>query len=243
VSNARAGAIDRAFATLKSRPLALWAALVLLPTLLLLFLRGDLLLAPRTVLEGMVNAKSLRADSESYGAMLFRLSGQPYGFAGLIEMVQAPTPHPKSNYAAVQEGVPAKVTVLERDLKAAGSAPQAAVPVLLIEQNGSYVFISGAQFQAWILVPAALALAVFGLLGVVGWPPRLSARLPAPVQTALRGFERKAQGIAQFLHPTRATDPPDRQVRHGAYVAMARLWIIFTIIFLAALLAVIVMME
>jgi hypothetical protein len=74
------------------------------------------------VLVGTVNPKSLRVDSERYAALQFRLSGQPYAFSGRIEMVKAPTPHPKSNYAAVQEGVPAKVTVLARDLKGAEGA-------------------------------------------------------------------------------------------------------------------------
>jgi hypothetical protein len=238
LSNAEAGALARTFEALKSKPLLAWGVLVLLPTLLLLVLRGDLLIAPRTVLEGTVNAKTLHVDSVRYATMQFRLGGQPYAFSGLIEMVQGPTPHPKSNYAAVQEGVPAKVTVLERDLEGAGAAVP--VPVRLVEQNGSYVFISGEQFQAWILVPGALALTLLGLLGIVGGPRLLSAWLPAPLRAALSRFERGAQRFAQLLHPTLETDPLERQIRHGAYLAMARVWLVFVMVLVPALLIAII---
>jgi hypothetical protein len=236
VSSTQAGVSTRTFEALKSKPLLTWGALVLLPTLVLLVLRADLLLAPRTVLEGTVNAKSLHVDSARYATMQFRLGGQPYGFSGLIEMVQAPTPHPKSNYAAVQEGVPARVTVLERDLKGAGGTPPAAVPVLLVEQNGSDVFISGEQFQASVLVPAALILSLLGFVGVVGGPRRLSAWLPAPLRAVLSGFERGAQRFAQLLHPTRELDPLERRIQHGTYVAVARLWLVLVMVMVPALL-------
>jgi hypothetical protein len=243
LSNAEAGAIARALEALKSKPLLTWGALVLLPSLLLLVLRSDLLLAPRTVLAGTVNGKMLRVDSQRYATMRFRLGGQPYGFSGLIEMVQGPTPHPKSSYAAVREGVPAKVTVLERDLEGAGGAPPDAVPVLLIEQDGSYVFISGEQLQAWIMVPGALALTLLGLLGIVGGPRRLGAWLPAPLRAVLSGFDRGAQGFAQLLHPTRELDPLERRVQHGTYVAMARLWLVVVMVMVPALLVALVLME
>jgi hypothetical protein len=243
VSNTETGARARAFAALKSRPLLTWGALVLLPTLVLLVLRADLLFAPRAVLEGTVTAKTLHVDSAHYATMQFRLGGQPYGFSGVIEMVQGPTPHPKSNYAAVQEGVPARVTILARDLKGAEGTPSAAVPVLLVEQNGSDVFISGEQFQASVLVPAALILSLLGFVGVVGGPRRLSAWLPAPLRAVLSGFERGAQRFAQLLHPTRELDPLERRIQHGTYVAVARLWLVLMMIMVPALLIAIALMA
>lgn len=150
----------------KAKPIVLWAAFLLLPTLVFVAINRDGMFQPRTSIEGMITSKSLQVGTGSYALMRFTLSGAPFSFTGWIGMVSRPTPHPKSTYAAVREGVPAKVTVLVRDLERARGGETDAVPALLVEQNGGDVFIAGealTAFAAYLLI----ALTIIELIGLV----------------------------------------------------------------------------
>ena len=139
----------------------------------------------------------------------------------------------------MREGVPAKVTVLVRDLERARGGETDAVPALLVEQNGGDVFIAGealTAFAAYLLI----ALTIIGLIGLVIDGKKIRKRLPTPLLRLWSGYDRLAHGIANLLHPTDGTSPPARQIGHAAYVAWARYAILILILMAAVLIGIIV---
>jgi hypothetical protein len=182
----------------------------------------------RTTFEGTVTSKSVSRSAGQYSLMQLKLSGVPFVFSSGGYARRA-----EPRFAALQNGAPVRVTVLTIDLRKAQHGQATTVPILLIDQHGSYVFASEGLLTIRNFCMAALAVALFAILRMLAWPAvgrMIAARIEhgvwarrlVPFLSALSVLDRIPRAITAFLVPTIACDPPQRHATHATCLAFAR---------------------